>query len=83
MMTNLFVHGIPSGVEPDIAANLPVQTGCHGFHACDHENQVHQKNYQLNVLNQNMNDAEKSDGAIKPALIRQSTNVNRIVSNKE
>ena len=24
MMTNLFVHGIPSGVEPDIAANLPV-----------------------------------------------------------
>ena len=33
--------------------------------------------------NQNMNDAEKSDGSIKPALIRQYTNVNRIVSNKE
>ena len=82
-MTNLFVNGIPSGVEPDIAANLPVQRGCHRFHACDHKNQVHQKNYQLNVLNQNMNDAEKSDGSIKAALIRQSTNVNQIVSNKE
>jgi len=82
-MTNLFVNGIHSGVEPDIAANLPVQRGCHGFHACDHENQVHQKNDQLNVLNQNMNDAEKSDGSIKPALIRQRSNVNRIVSNKE
>jgi len=30
-----------------------------------------------------MNDTEKSDGSIKAALIRQSTNVNRIVSNKE
>jgi len=50
MITHLFVHGIPSGVEPDIAANLPVSRGCHGFHASDHENQVHQKNYQLNVL---------------------------------
>jgi len=74
---------IPSGVEPDITTNLPLQRGCHGFHAYDHKNQIHQKNYQLNVLNQNMNDAEKSDGSIKQALIRQSTNVNQIVSNKE
>ena len=41
------------------------------------------KYYQLNLLNQNMNDAEKSNGSIKLALIRQHTNVNRIVLNKK
>jgi len=45
--------------------------GCHGFHACDHENQVHGKNYQLNLLNQNMNDAEKSDGSKKNSGLSQ------------
>jgi len=65
----LMCYDIPSGVEPNIATNLLVQRGCHGFHACDHENQVHEKNYQVNLLNQNMNDAEKSNGSIKPTLI--------------
>ena len=60
----------------------PIKPGCHGFHAYDHENQVHEKNNQLNLLNQNMNDAEKSDGSIKQALIRQCTNVNRIVGRR-
>jgi len=38
----------------------PIKPACHGFHAYDHENQVHEKNYQLNLLIQNKNYAEKS-----------------------